>query len=259
MPELADSIAVIAAYRFVDIDDAPALRERLFNSAEAASLKGTVLVASEGINLSLAGPEAVLRGWLEALGEDVCFADPDLKWHQANQVPFARLRVELKLKLKLKLKREIIHMNQPTVRPHAGRAPTVDALTLARGLQTGRCDAGRPLVMLDARNAFEVDAGTGAFEGALDWRLSKFSDFPAALSQHAAELQGKTVVSYGTGGIRCEKAALWMTQVGVADVLQLDGGILRYFEQTQAAPRWHGHCAEFDEREAVDTALAEAP
>ena len=249
MPELEDSIAVIAAYRFVDIDDAPALRERLFNSAEAAGRKGTVLVASDGINLPLAGPEAVLRGWLEALGEDVCFADPDLKSHQATQVPFARLRVELK--------REIIHMNQPTVRAHAGRAPTVDTLTLARWLQTGRCDAGRPLVMLDARNAFEVDAGV--FEGALDWRLSKFSDFPAALSQHAAELQGKTVVSCCTGGIRCEKAALWMTQVGVANVLRLDGGILRYFEQTQGAPHWHGRCVEFDEREAVDTALAEAP
>jgi UPF0176 protein len=111
-------------------------------------------------------------------------------------------------------------------------------------------------VMLDTRNAFEVDAG--AFEAALDWRLHKFSDFPEALAVHAAELQGKTVVSYCTGGIRCEKAALWMAQQGLPHVLQLDGGILRYFEQTAGAPHWRGRCVVFDEREAVDTTLAEA-
>jgi UPF0176 protein len=242
-------VAVIAAYRFVDITDAPALRERLFSSAEAAGLKGTVLLAPEGINLSLAGPEACLRAWLKTLVEDPRFANLEVKWHQAEKLPFGRLRV--------RVKREIIRMNQPTVRPLAGRAPAVDAPTLARWLQVGQCDEGRPVVMLDTRNAFEVDAG--AFDGAVDWRLSKFSDFPAALAQHAAELQGKTVVSYCTGGIRCEKAALWMADAGVAHVLQLDGGILRYFEQTAGAPHWRGHCVVFDEREAVDTTLAEAP
>jgi UPF0176 protein len=108
-------------------------------------------------------------------------------------------------------------------------------------------------VMLDTRNAFEVDAG--AFEGAIDWRLHKFSDFPDALAEHAAELLDKTVVSYCTGGIRCEKAALWMAQQGLPHVLQLDGGILRYFEQTAGAPHWRGRCVVFDEREAIDAHL----
>jgi UPF0176 protein len=171
-----------------------------------------------------------------------------VKWHTAAAAPFGRLR--------FKVKREIIRMNQPGVRPVAGRAPAVDAPTLARWLQAGRCDEGRPLVLLDTRNAFEVDAG--AFEGAIHWRLHKFSDFPAALAQHADQLQGKTVVSYCTGGIRCEKAALWMAQQGLPHVLQLEGGILRYFEQTAGAPHWRGRCVVFDEREALDTTLAGA-
>jgi UPF0176 protein len=105
-------------------------------------------------------------------------------------MPFRRLLV--------KVKREIIRMNRPAVRPAAGRAPAVSAHTLARWLAQGHCDEGRTVVMLDTRNAFEVDAG--AFDGAIDWRLGKFSDFPAALQAHRADLHGKTVVSYCTGG-----------------------------------------------------------
>jgi UPF0176 protein len=237
-------VSVIAAYRFVDIPDGPALRERLLASAQAAALKGTVLLAPEGINLALAGATRSLRDWLQQLAQDARFAMLDVKWHAATEAPFGRLRV--------KLKREIIRMNQPAVRPAAGRAPAVEAATLARWLERGRCDAGRPLLLLDTRNAFEVDAG--AFEGALDWRLAKFSDFPAALQAHRGELEGKTVVSYCTGGIRCEKAALWMAQAGVPHVLQLEGGILRYFEATGGAPHWQGRCVVFDERAAVDAA-----
>jgi UPF0176 protein len=103
--------------------------------------------------------------------------------------------------------------------------------------------------MLDTRNGFEVDAG--AFEGALDWRLQRFSDFSAALDAHRAELAGKTVVTYCTGGIRCEKAALLMHERGLPDVLQLDGGILGYFEGTPDAPFWRGQCFVFDERIAL--------
>ena len=242
------SVSIVAAYRFVDLPDAAALRERLFASAQAAGLKGTVLLAEEGINLSLAGAPDALRGWMETLQQDRRFAALDATWHDAETVPFRRLRV--------KLKREIIRMNQPTVRPAAGRAAGVDATTLARWLRQGRCDEGRPVVMLDTRNAFEVDAG--AFGGALDWRLAKFSDFPAALAAHADELTGKTVVSYCTGGIRCEKAALWAAQAGVPHLLQLDGGILRYFERNPGAPHWQGRCVVFDDRETVDRELAAA-
>ncbi len=242
-------ITVLAAYRFVEIDDGPALRDRLEAAAQAGRLKGTVLIAPEGINVSLAGPTAAVEAWLRDLQAEPRFATLELKTHLSAHLPFRRLRV--------KLKPEIIRMNQPTVRPQAGRAPAVDAATLARWLDSGRCDAGREVVMLDTRNGFEVDAG--AFEQAIDWRLARFSDFPAALEAHRTALQGKTVVSYCTGGIRCEKAALWMAEAGIEHVLQLDGGILRYFEAAPGAPHWRGDCFVFDERTGLDAALAEAP
>ncbi|WP_425261963.1 sulfurtransferase [Rubrivivax sp. RP6-9] len=235
----------VSAYRFVDLDDLPALRQRLLSTAAAAGLKGTVLLAPEGINLFLAGATEAVRGWLVGLREDPRFAGLDAKESTSSEVPFRRLLV--------KIKREIIRMNHPTIRPAGGRAPAIDPPTLARWLAQGRCDAGRPLVLLDTRNGFEVDAG--AFEGAIDWRLQKFSDFPAALDTHRATLEGKTVVSYCTGGIRCEKAALLMAERGLRHVLQLDGGVLRYFEQTSGAPGWRGDCFVFDDRVALEPTL----
>ena len=249
MPGNKLPITVIAAYRFVQIEDPPALRSRLFDAAQAGGLKGTVLIAGEGINLSLAGPHAALDRWLSGLQADPRFAALELKSHRTAASLFGQLKV--------KVKAEIIRMNQPAVQPQAGRAPAVNAPTLARWLQAGHCDAGRELVLLDTRNGFEVDAG--AFEGATDWRLQKFSDFPAALAGHASELQGKTVVSYCTGGIRCEKAALWMNAVGIEHALQLDGGILRYFEQAPGAPGWRGECFVFDARTGLDSGLGEHP
>ncbi len=239
------AILNIAAYRFVAIDDLPALQAQLLARAEAAALKGTVLLAPEGINLFLAGEAAAVRGWMQALQQDPRFAPMEVKESVSDGMPFRRLRV--------RLKREIIRMNQPAVQPAQGRAPAVEASTLARWLQQGRCDEGRELVLLDTRNGFEVDHG--AFEGALDWRLQKFSDFPAALAARRETLQGKTIVSYCTGGIRCEKAALWMREQGLPHTLQLDGGILRYFEQVPGAPHFRGHCFVFDERLALDAAL----
>jgi UPF0176 protein len=235
----------VAAYRFVDIADPDVLRVRLAQRAEAAGLKGTVLIAPEGINLFLAGAPDSVRGWLAALRDDPRFAGLEAKESLSEHVPFRHLRV--------RLKREIIRMNHPAVRPASGRAAAVDAATLARWLAAGRCDEGRPIALLDTRNAFEVDAG--AFEGAIDWRLKQFSDFPAALDAHRAELAGKTVVSYCTGGIRCEKAALLMHERGLRHVLQLDGGILKYFEATQGAPHWRGDCFVFDGRIALNAAL----
>lgn len=239
------TILNVAAYRFVPLDDTATLRERLLAQAVAAGLRGTILLAEEGINLYLAGEPAALRGFMADLQDDPRFADLPVKESLCETLPFQRMMV--------KVKREIIRMNMPAIRPVAQRAPAVDAPTLARWLQAGRCDEGRPVVMLDTRNGFEVD--TGAFEGAPDWRLRKFSDFPAALEAHKGEFAGKTVVSYCTGGIRCEKAALVMQQAGVEHVRQLDGGILKYFEQTEGAPGWRGGCFVFDERVALDPAL----
>lgn len=236
----------IATYRFVALDELPALRQRLFDAAQAQGLKGTVLLAEEGINLCLAGPEAGVRAWLDAVRALPPFAGLPAKESWSAVLPFQRLKV--------KVKRELIRMNMPAIRPAAGRAPAVPAVTLARWIEQGHDDAGRPIKLLDTRNGFEVDAG--AFDGAVDWRLHKFSDFPAALAAHRDELAGHTVVSYCTGGIRCEKAALVMTQLGLDHHYQLEGGILKYFEDTGGrAPGWRGRCFVFDERVGLDAAL----
>ena len=230
----------IAAYKFVALDDPAALRERIVERAAALELKGTVLLAEEGINLSLAGAPEALRPFLAWLRSDVRFADLAVKESTCDAPPFRRLRV--------KAKREIIRMNDASIRPQRGRAPAVDAATLARWLDAGRDDAGRPVVTLDTRNAFEVDRGR--IKGALDWRLERFSDFPQALAANRAQLDGRTVVSYCTGGIRCEKAALLMRDAGIEHVLQLDGGILGYFERA-GGRHFEGECFVFDEREAL--------
>jgi UPF0176 protein len=239
------AVANIAAYKFVTLHDAQALRPLVLERALAGQLKGTVLLAPEGINLFLAGARAAIAAFLEWLRADARFADLETKVSYSSHVPFRKLMV--------KVKREIIRMDHPAIRPEAGRAPSVDAPTLARWLARGSDDAGRPLVMLDTRNAFEVEAGT--FEGALDWRIERFTQFPAALRAHREQLQGKTVVSFCTGGIRCEKAALYMAEVGVSNVYQLEGGILKYFEQTDGAG-FEGSCFVFDQRELLGPDLA---
>ncbi len=238
------AILNIAAYRFVELDDTTALRARILDAAGAAGLKGTVLLADEGINLCLAGAPAPLRGFVEQLCSDPRLAGMELKESWSAQVPFRRLRV--------KLKREIIRMNHPSIRPAAGRAPSVDAETLARWLDAGRDDAGRPLLLLDTRNRFEVEAGR--FRGAVDLAISHFSAFPAAALAQRGSFAGHTVVSYCTGGIRCEKAAIFLAQAGVEPVLQLEGGILRYFERV-GGRHFDGRCVVFDERAALDARL----
>ena len=240
-----NSILNVSAYRFVALADPLGWREPVRARALEHGLLGTVLLAGEGINLFVAGPEAGVRGFLGWLASHAEFAGLPVKESRSAAVPFGKLIV--------KVKREIIRMNHPQVRPQAARAPAVDAATLARWLDAGVDDAGREVVMLDTRNAFEVDQGR--FRGAHDWRIGKFSDFPAALQAHRHELAGKTVVSYCTGGIRCEKAALLMADAGVDHVLQLDGGILKYFEQAGAA-HFEGDCFVFDEREALTDTLA---
>ena len=239
------SVVNIAAYKFVSLDALPALRACLLEEAGLAALKGTILLAEEGINLFLAGTAQGIDAFLRTLRADPRFADLEVKFSHSATVPFRKLLV--------KIKREIIRMDHPAIRPEAGRAPGVDARTLARWLEAGVDDAGRPVVMLDTRNAFEVDEGT--FRNAIDWRIERFTQFPAAVQAHRAELDGKTVVSFCTGGIRCEKAAIYMNEVGLQNVYQLDGGILKYFEET-GGPGYDGKCFVFDERISLDPALA---
>ena len=239
------SILNISAYKFVSLSDTAQWRDSVRSQAQANSLKGTVLLADEGINLFVAGFEANVRNFIAWLVAHEAFAGLPVKESWSERVPFGRLLV--------KVKPEIIRMNHPTIRPQARRAPAVDAKTFARWLDAGVDDAGRELLLLDTRNAFEVDHGR--FRAARDWRIAKFSEFPQALRAHRAELEGRTVVSYCTGGIRCEKAALLMAEAGIANVLQLDGGILKYFEET-GGKHFEGDCFVFDEREALADTLA---
>ena len=234
------SVLNISCYKFVPLPDAAELRERLHAQAVAAGLKGTILLAEEGINFFLAGTAQAVRGFVDGMRVDERFADLEPKESWSDTVPFRKMLV--------KVKREIIRMDHPTIRPAQGRAPSVDPATLHRWLEQGHDDAGREVVTLDTRNAFEVDYGS--FDGAIDWRISKFTEFPAALQQHRAELDGKTVVSFCTGGIRCEKAAIYMRELGLTQVLQLEGGILKYFEEV-GGDHYHGNCFVFDGREAL--------
>ena len=238
----------ISAYKFVPLPDADALRDSLAARATALQLKGTILLAEEGINLFLAGPAPAVQDFVAQLQQDTRFADLAPKESWSATQPFKKMLV--------KVKREIIRMDHPTIRPADGRAPAVTAATLSRWLDAGVDDAGRPVVLLDTRNGFEVDEGT--FEGAIDWRLDKFSDFPQALLAHRAELQDKTVVSFCTGGIRCEKAAIFMREHDLPNTYQLEGGILKYFEETGGA-HYRGNCFVFDERRTVDTRLDPQP
>lgn len=237
----------ISGYQFTHVADPQALRDLLHAAAGAGALRGTVLLAHEGVNLFLAGAEDAIDGFLAVLRAQPGLDGFEAKRSWSHEVPFRRLRV--------KVKREIIRMNHPAIAPQDGRAPALDARTLRRWLDQGHDDAGRPVVTLDTRNAFEVDHGS--FESAIDWRLSKFSDFPAALQARKGELEGKAVVSFCTGGIRCEKAALYMREAGLDPVWQLEGGILRYFEEAGGA-HFRGDCFVFDERIALDASLGVA-
>lgn len=244
-----NSILNISAYKFVPLSDAPALRDLLHGWATELQLKGTILLAGEGINLFLAGPDTAVRGFIARLHADPRFADIAPKESWSATQPFKKMLV--------KVKNEIIRMDHPAIQPNfthpSGRAPAVAAATVKRWLDQGVDDDGRPVVTLDTRNAFEVDHGT--FTGAIDWRIDKFSQFPAALREHKAELQGKTVVSFCTGGIRCEKAAILMREEGLDHVYQLEGGILKYFEETDGT-HYQGSCFVFDERRTLEANLS---
>jgi UPF0176 protein len=238
----------ISAYKFVPLPDAEALRDSLLTRATASRLKGTILLAEEGINLFLAGPAPAVLDFVAQLRQDARFADLTPKESWSATQPFKKMLV--------KVKREIIRMDHPAIRPAQGRAPAVSPATLKRWLDAGVDDEGRSVVVLDTRNGFEVDEGT--FECAIDWRLGKFSDFPQALLAHRAELQDKTVVSFCTGGIRCEKAAIFMREHDLPNTYQLEGGILKYFEET-GGEHYRGNCFVFDERRTVDTRLDAQP
>jgi UPF0176 protein len=239
-----NKILNISSYKFVPLPDAHELRPVLLERCLTRALKGTILLAEEGINLFLAGPAEAVRGFVSELHADPRFADIKPKESWSEEPPFHKMLV--------KVKPEIIRMNHPTIRPAQGRAPAVSPATAKRWLDQGFDDNGRHVVILDTRNDYEVDEGT--FKGAIDWRLTKFTEFPDALRAHKEALQDKTIISFCTGGIRCEKAAIFMQQNGLPHTYQLEGGILKYFEETDGS-HFVGGCFVFDDRRAVDIEL----
>lgn len=234
----------IAAYHFVPVDHPAALADRVRALAEAGDLRGTVLVADEGINIFLAGAESAIRVFLDALRSDPRFADIVVKESRSQAQPFGRLKV--------KLKKEIIAFRRDRSSPLEGRAPSVQPEELARWIGQGHDDSGRKVVLLDTRNREEIEHGT--FSGALTLPIDNFTDLPEALTPHRSALADAVVVSFCTGGIRCEKAALWMQAEGMDNVLQLEGGILGYFERVGGFG-YEGRCFVFDERVALDAEL----
>jgi UPF0176 protein len=239
-------IVNIAAYKFVTFDDTVTQRPRFQGLCTDLGLKGTILLSPEGINLFLAGTRASIDHFLAFLRSDPRFADIEVKESVSEKQPFNRMLV--------RLKREIITMKHPLIKPELGRAPAVEATTLKRWLDQGHDDQGKPVVMLDTRNAFEVDVGT--FDNTIDYRIEKFSEFPAIIEREKESLNDKTIVTFCTGGIRCEKAAIHMKNIGYESVYQLEGGILKYFEKVGGA-HYQGDCFVFDHRTALNPQLQE--
>ena len=240
-----NQILNISCYKFVALPDAQDLRQPCLDNALARQLKGTILIAEEGINFFLAGSADDVHGFVDWLRSDDRFADLAPKESWSDTQPFRKMLV--------KVKNEIIRMNHPSIRPSEGRAPAVTPETAKRWLDQGHDDEGRPVVTLDTRNQFEVDAGT--FKNTINWGITKFTEFPDAVQAHLDELQDKTVISFCTGGIRCEKAAIYMRNAGLPHVYQLEGGILKYFEEV-GNDHYDGGCFVFDERRAVGSDLS---
>ncbi|MBU3622992.1 sulfurtransferase [Polynucleobacter sp. AP-Latsch-80-C2] len=238
----------IAAYLFVSLEDLSTLRAKMLDECNVRELKGTILLTGEGINMFLAGQTAELRSFLDWLRSDARFSPLEAKESWSEHQPFKKMLI--------KLKAEIIRMNHPSIRPESGRANFITPKKLQEWLDRGTDDLGRPVVMLDTRNAFEVDYGT--FENALHFNIQKFTEFPEAITAHKEQLADKTVVSFCTGGIRCEKSGLFMREIGMEHSYQLEGGILKYFEEVGSA-HYQGTCFVFDQREALEPNLDSIP
>ncbi len=231
----------VAAYHFVAIDDPDALAAQCRERAEASALLGTILIAPEGINLVLAGEKSSLQHFMAGLLTDPRFAEMRPKYSSCETIPFARLKV--------KRKPEIISFRQDDSQPLDNeRAPALKPADLARWIAQGHDDSGRRLALLDTRNREEVQFGSFAFALTLD--IDNFTELPQAIAPHLDSLADAAVVSFCTGGVRCEKAALWLRGQGLKNVWQLDEGILGYFEQV-GATGYVGACFVFDERVAL--------
>lgn len=238
MPNSHSSLQVAALYRFTPFEDPAAFKEALLAACNEGGVKGTILLAQEGINGTIAGPEAGIAAVLDHIHTLPGCEELEVNFSAAAQMPFYRMKV--------RLKREIVTMGLPHIDPKASAGRYVDPA------DWNTLIADPDTLVIDTRNDYEVAIGT--FEGAVDPQTKSFRDFPAWFSENRdALLDGKKrVAMFCTGGIRCEKSTSFLRSQGVEDVFHLKGGILRYLEtMPEDESAWRGDCFVFDERVTV--------
>jgi UPF0176 protein len=234
-------LIVAAFYRFARFPDPAGLRPGLLAVCERAGVKGSILLATEGINGTIAGTRPGVDAVLAAIRTLPGCAALDWKESPAAAMPFGRLRV--------KLKREIVTLGQPGVDPLAA----VGRYVAPRDWNALIADPGT--VVIDTRNDYEVRIGS--FAGAVDPGTRAFGAFPAWWQANRDRFDGKRIAMFCTGGIRCEKATNYLIGQGVPEVFHLQGGILNYLEKVPAGESlWQGECFVFDDRISVGHGLA---
>lgn len=236
------AVTNISTYRFAELTGLKDLREELIAACKEWNLKGTILLSTEGINLFVAGAAESIDLLLAKLRSIPGLEGLEPKVSLSDRQPFNRMLV--------RVKKEIISFGVESVRPADYTSPKIAAKELKRWL-----DEGRPVTLLDTRNDYEVKLGT--FKGALVPHIDTFREFPDAVRKMPEALKGQPVVMFCTGGIRCEKAGPFMEQEGFREIYQLDGGILKYFEECGGA-HYDGECFVFDQRVGVDPGLQES-
>lgn len=236
------TVTNIAAYQFVPLTGLPALRERLLAKCKAWGLRGTILISPEGINLFVAGGRNEIDELVKELLLITGLPKLNTKVSVSDEQPFNRMLV--------RVKKEIIAFGIPEIEPAKKTSPKLAPQELKRWL-----DEGRSVTLLDTRNDYEVQFGT--FKNAVTLGIDHFRNFPTAVSLLPAELKQQPIVMFCTGGIRCEKAGPYMEREGFEQVFQLDGGILKYFEDC-GGEHYSGECFVFDRRIGVDPSLSES-
>ena len=240
---MSEPVSVAALYQFTPFADPAALKPALQSVCDENNIGGTLLLAREGINGTIAGTREGLDAILDHIRALPGCADLDVKFSSALTMPFNRMKV--------RLKREIVTMGQPDIDPLASVGHYVAPQ------DWNALIADPDTVVIDTRNDYEVAIGT--FEGALDPQTKSFGEFPAWFREHRAELLAgkKKVAMFCTGGIRCEKSTSFLRSEGIEDVYHLKGGILKYLETVpEDESLWRGECFVFDERVAVGHDLA---
>ena len=235
-------LRVAALYHFCRLAGFEELRAPLASFCCTHGIKGTLLLAPEGINGTVAGSEAAIDGLIAYLRSIPEFAGLEVKFSAAVKMPFHRMKV--------RLKREIVTMGVDGIDPERS------AGTYVAPADWNAMIADPDTVVIDTRNGYEVSLGT--FRGAIDPGTESFRAFPAWVEAHRAELDGKKIAMFCTGGIRCEKATAYVKSLGIEDVFHLKGGILKYLEEVPAEQSlWQGECFVFDERVSVSHGLVE--